>query len=82
MSLIIVDILASILQSITFAYVTIRCVDEDQIINKKKLFSMMLILLIIGQFFTGTFGDNWVVSVFVTHILALGIITAFHKKIL
>lgn len=80
MSLIIVDILASILQSITFAYVTIRCVDEDQIINKKKLFSMMLILLIIDKFFTGTFGDNWVVSVFVTHMLALGIITAFHKK--
>ena len=74
------DIIASILQSITFVYTISYCVDEKQKINKMKLFFMTLFLFINGQFFTGTFGDNIGITVFVTHILAFGIIVIFYKK--
>ena len=36
--------------------------------------------LLNGQFFTGTFGENGAMSIFVTHVLALCITIAFYKK--
>ena len=80
MALIILDIIASIIQSILFAYTIIYCVDKNEKIDKIKLFSMSIIFLLNRQFFTGIFGNNWGITIFVTHIIGLGITIAFYKK--
>ena len=79
MTLIIIDIISSILQSITFAYAIFYCMDKNYGIAKIKLFSIVPIFVVAMSFCTGTFGDNWS-SIFVTHILCLSIISVFYRK--
>ena len=80
LALIIIDGINSILQSLIFAYVLIYCVDKNQRIDKMKLFFMTLMFTLIGTLFTGTFGDNPGISIFLTHILALGLVALLYKK--
>ena len=80
MTLIILDIIASIVQSIAFAYTINYCIDKKDKINKMKLFIIIILFLLNGQFFTGTFGENGAISIFVTHVLALCITISFYRK--
>lgn len=80
MTLIIVDIITTILQSISFAYVVIYCTDENKKIDKLKLLRMAIVFGIIGNVFVGTFGNNLELSVIITHILSLGVAIVFYRK--
>jgi len=80
LTLIIVDIITSVLQSIIFAYTIIYCMDKKEKIDNIKLISIILLFILISNFFTQTFGDSWGMNVFITHILALCIAIAFYRK--
>ena len=76
--MIIIDIIASIFQSITFAYLTNYCISRE--INKIKLFLLTLSFLFVGTLFTEVFGSNGGISIFITHVLAIGVVAAFYRK--
>ena len=80
MGLIIIDIINSVLQSIVFAYAIIYCVDKKEKIDKIKLFVYIIDVYFISNFFTGTFGENFGMCVFSTHLLSLGVVVLFYKK--
>lgn len=80
MTLIILDIIVSVLQSIAFSYTIIYCIDKREKMDKVKLVSISVLFLLNGQLFTGVFGENWTTAVFITHVLALCITIAFYKK--
>lgn len=80
MALIIIDALTSLLQSIGFAYTICYCTDKENKIHKIKLFSMVTMFLVNGQIFSGVFGHDLGINVFVTHIIALCISVSFYKK--
>ncbi len=78
--MVIIDGISSVLQSLVFAYVLIYCADQNQRIDKMKLFFMTLMFTLIGVLFPGTFVDNPGIIVFSTHILALGLVVLLYKK--
>lgn len=78
--MIIIDRITSILQSLLFAYALIYCVDKKLETNKLKLFFMVLMFTIIGTAFSGTFLDNPAIIVFLTHILALGLVVLMYRR--
>lgn len=78
--MIIVDIIASIFQSIAFVYVINYCVNQEKKIKKIKIISLTIIFIIIGCFFAQAFGDNGGLTVFVTHIVSLFTVVAFYRK--
>ena len=80
MTLIIIDLITSVLQSILFAYTIIYCIDKEEKIDKIKLFCIATLFICVANFFTGTFGNNWGITVIVTHMLALGTMIAFYRK--
>ena len=80
MTLIIIDLITSVLQSILFAYTIIYCIYEEEKIDKIKLSCIAALFICVANFFTGTFGNNWGVTVIVTHILALGVMVAIYRK--
>ena len=77
MPLIIIDIAASILQSILFAYVISYITNTKE---KIKLFSFMIVLFLNVQLFTNVFGNSFEISIFITHILGLCITIVFYRK--
>lgn len=76
--MIIIDIIASIFQSIAFAYLTNYCISKE--INKIKLTLLTLSFVFVGTFFTEYFGNNGGTSVFITHILAIVVVAVFCRK--
>ncbi len=80
MTLIIIDLITSVLQSILFAYTIIYCTDKEEKTDKIKLFCIVSLFICVANFFTGTFGNNWGITVIVTHILALGVMVIFYRK--
>ena len=80
MALNIIDIITSFLQSIVFAYTITYCMDKKEKIDKIKLLLMIIMFLFNGQFLTQTFGESWGMSIFIVHILALFIASAFYRK--
>lgn len=76
--MIIIDIIASVFQSIAFVYLTNYCIGKKT--NKIKLFLLTLSLIFIGTLFTEFFGSNGGMSIFITHILAIGAIVLFYRK--
>ena len=76
----IIDIITSIFQSITLAYTIFYCEDKNQKIN---FFSILIVFVVITNFFMETFGNNQEMTTFVTHILCLsGIALVYRKNIL
>ncbi|OOM80287.1 sensor histidine kinase CitA [Clostridium puniceum] len=80
MTLFVIDIVTSVLQSIIFSYTIFYCVEEKNKITKINSVFMTLLLVFIGQFFTGTFANNLGPCIFLTHILSLAIIALFYRK--
>ena len=80
MTLIIIDLITSVLQSILFAYTIIYCIDKEEKIDKIKLSCIAALFICVANFFTGTFGNSWGITVIVTHILALGVMVAIYRK--
>jgi len=80
LGLIIIDIINSVLQSIILAYTTMYCVDKKEKIDKIKLFGIISLFIFISNFFTGTFGENFAMCVFSTHLLSLCIVILFYNK--
>ncbi|OOM80284.1 globin-coupled histidine kinase [Clostridium puniceum] len=76
--MIIIDIIASIFQSIAFAYITNYCVSKE--VKKIKLALLTLSFVFIGMLFTEVFGNNGGMSIFITHILAIAVVAIFYKK--
>ena len=73
----IIDIITSMLQSITLAYAIFYCEDKNKKIN---FFSIFIIFIIITNFFTGTFGNNSEMTIFITHILCLISVAIVYRK--
>lgn len=63
-----------------FSYIIIYCLEDKVEINKIKLLSMLVTLIIIGTMFFGSFGNNIWSIVFITHILSLCSVILFYKK--
>jgi two-component system sensor histidine kinase AgrC len=80
LALIIVDIIASILQSMALAYTISYCTGNDKKIAKIKIIFMTILFIFVGCFFSQTYGNSFVMTVFVTHILSLGVVIAFYRK--
>jgi len=78
--LITIDRITSILQSLIFAYALVYCVDKKLENNKLKLFFMVLMFTIIGTAFSGAFFDNPAIIVFLTHMLALGLVILMYRR--
>ena len=78
--MVIVDIIASIVQSIAFAYAISYCVDTDEKIGKIKIICLTIMFMFVGSFFSETFGNSFGMTVFITHTLALGVVIAFYRK--
>ena len=76
--MIIIDIIASVFQSIAFAYLTNYCVSKET--KKVKLVLLTVSFVLIGTLFTEVFGNNGGMSVFITHILAIAVVVAFYRK--
>ena len=76
--MIIIDIMASVFQSIAFAYLTNYCVSKET--KKIKLALLTVSFVFIGTLFTEVFGNNGGMSVFITHILAIAVVVAFYRK--
>lgn len=76
--MIIIDIIASVFQSIAFAYLTNYCVSKET--KKMKLALLTVSFVFIGTLFTEFFGNNGGMSVFVTHILAIAVVVTFYRK--
>ncbi|OOM78373.1 putative sensor histidine kinase TcrY [Clostridium puniceum] len=73
----IIDLITSILQSTILAYTIFYCEDKNQKIN---FFSIFTIFLVITNFFIETFGNNFEISIFITHILCLSAIALVYRK--
>lgn len=80
MELIIIDIVTSILQSLSMAYAISYCVDEDEKVDKLKIFIMTLLFIAGSEFYIGIFGEDWILSVFTSHILSLFITVIIYRK--
>ena len=83
MALIIFDIVTGTLQSLLIAYMAIYCADGNKInkVNIIKFLSITIMFIIISSnFFTGVFGNNGGLSVFLTHIMGIFVITLFYRK--
>ena len=72
MTLIIIDIILS--------FAIFYCIDKKTQIDKIKLFSMVPIFIVIISFCTGTFGDNFIISMFISHIVCLSAIAVVYRK--
>jgi len=80
LALIILDIIASILQSILFAYTITYCVEKKAKASIMKVSFITIIFFVHAQVFTTTFGNSWGVAILATHILGLCITIVFYKK--
>lgn len=80
MELIIIDLCTSVLQSAAMAYTISYCVDKNVKLNKVKIFIMTLLFFVSTEFYTEIFGVDWVFSIFLSHMLSLGIIFAIYRK--
>ncbi|WP_243156037.1 ATP-binding protein [Clostridium sp. C2-6-12] len=76
--MIIIDIIATIFQSVLCAYLTNYCISREKNIAKISLLTISLVL--VGTLFTNSFGNNKALSIFMTHILAMGVVAAFYRK--
>ena len=76
--MIIIDIIASIFQSILFAYLINYCISREA--NKIRISFLTLSFVFIGTLFTEFFGNNGAMSIFITHILAIGVVGLFYRK--
>lgn len=76
--MIIIDIIASIFQSIAFAYLTNYCVSKE--VKKIKLTLLTLSFVFVGMLFTEVFGNNGGMSIFITHILSIAVVAIFYRK--
>lgn len=76
--MIIIDIIATIFQSVLSAYLTNYCISREKNIVKISLLTISLVL--VGTLFTDFFGSNGAMSIFITHILAIGVIAIFYRK--
>ena len=80
MILVIIDLITGILQSLLIVYITMYCLDENEI-NMMKLLSISIPFIIISSnLFTGVFGDNRELAVFLTHIIGLVLISLLYRK--
>ncbi|EKQ55411.1 MULTISPECIES: ATP-binding protein [unclassified Clostridium] len=80
MALLFIDIITSIFQSMIMAYTIYYCVTNKEKNSKVKLVISILIFIFISTFLSGTFGDNFTLGIFVTHILALIVAVLLYRK--
>lgn len=76
--MIIIDIIATIFQSVLSAYLTNYFISREKNIVKVALLTISLVF--VGTLFTNYFGNNRAMSIFMTHILAIGVVAAFYRK--
>ena len=76
--MIIIDIIATIFQSVFSAYLTNYFISKEKNIVKVALLTISLVF--VGTLFTNYFGNNRAMSIFLTHILAIGVVAAFYRK--
>ena len=78
--MIIIDLITGILQSLLIAYIVVYCIDKKQIKIIKLLVITIMFIILSSNFFTGIFGGNKDLSVFLTHIIGLSIVMLFYRR--
>ena len=76
--MIIIDIIASIFQSIAVAYLSNYCVSKET--KKIKVMLLTLCFVFIELLFTEVFGNKGGMSIFIAHILVIAVVGAFYIK--
>lgn len=78
--MIIIRLITVILQSLLTSYLVVYCVDKNEI-NKMKLLSIFIILMIIlSPLFTGNFSNNTELAVFGGHIVGVFAMVLLYKN--
>lgn len=76
--MIIINIITTIFQSILSAYLTDYFITKEKNIVKVVLLTISLVF--IGTLFTNYFGNNRAISIFMPHILSIGLVAVFYRK--